>query len=60
MKNKADKNTLKSLVIGMVVLDVVALFNLILQLYLNDVFYQSYIVLLISNIVVFVAYKINK
>lgn len=60
MKNKADKNTLKSLVIGMVVLDVVALFNLILQLYLNDVFYQSYIVLLISNIVVFVTYKINK
>ncbi len=60
MKNKADKKTLKSLVIGMVVLDVVALFNLILQLYLNDVFYQSYIVLLISNIVVFVTYKINK
>lgn len=60
MKNKADKKTLKSLVIGMVVLDVVALFNLILQLYLNDVFYQSYIILLISNIVVFVTYKINK
>ena len=60
MKNKADKKTLKSLVIGMVVLDVVALFNLILKLYLNDVFYQSYIVLLISNIVVFVTYKINK
>lgn len=60
MKNKADKKTLKSLVIGMVVLDFVALFNLILQLYLNDVFYQSYIVLLISNIVVFVTYKINK
>ena len=60
MKNKADKKMLKSLVIGMVVLDVVALFNLILQLYLNDVFYQSYIVLLISNIVVFVTYKINK
>lgn len=60
MKNNADKKTLKSLVIGMVVLDVVALFNLILQLYLNDVFYQSYIVLLISNIVVFVTYKINK
>lgn len=60
MKNKADKKTLKSLVIGMLVLDVVALFNLILQLYLNDVFYQSYIVLLISNIVVFVTYKINK
>lgn len=60
MKNKADKKTLKSLVIGMVVLDVVALFNLILQLYLNGVFYQSYIVLLISNIVVFVTYKINK
>ena len=60
MKNKADKKTLKSLVIGMVVLDVVALLNLILQLYLNDVFYQSYIVLLISNIVVFVTYKINK
>lgn len=54
------KNNLKSLFIAMVILDVVAILNLILQIYLKDVSYPSYLVLILSNIIVFATYKKNK
>lgn len=44
----------------MVILDVVAILNLILQIYLKDVSYPSYLVLILSNIIVFATYKKNK
>lgn len=56
----SSKKSLRQLTIGMVVLDFVALINLLIQIYLNDVSYSSYIVLLICNLVVFVTYKRNK
>ncbi len=57
MKNK---NSLKNLVVAMMILDVIAVLNLGLQVYLKDVSYPSYLVLILSNIVVFTTYKKNK
>lgn len=56
----SSKKNLKQLTIGMIVLDFVALLNLLIQIYLNDVSYSSYIVLLLCNLIVFVTYKRNK
>ncbi len=60
MKEKNNKNDLKNLVIVMIIFDVIALLNLVLQIYLKDVSYSSYVVLILSNIVVFTTYKYNK
>lgn len=54
-----NKN-LKKLVIAIIILDILSLFNLGLQIYLKDISYSSYIVLLICNIIVFGTYSINK
>lgn len=51
------KKVLKSFKIFMIIFDVLALLNLVLQLYMKDVMWSTYVVLLISNIVVFVACK---
>lgn len=64
-KNNLDglhnkKNNLKELAIGMIILDVIAVLNLILQIYLKDISYSSYVVLIICNVVVFTTYKFNK
>lgn len=56
----SSKKNLKQLTIGIIVLDFVALLNLLIQIYLNDVSYSSYIVLLLCNLIVFVTYKRNK
>ncbi len=58
-KNK-ERNVLKGSVIAIIIFDIIALFNLALQIYLKDITYSSYIVLLFSNIIVFVTYKISK
>ncbi len=55
-----SKNNLKNLVVAMIILDVIAVLNLGLQVYLKDVSYPSYLVLILSNIVVFTTYKKNK
>lgn len=55
-----SKNSLKNLVVAMMILDVIAVLNLGLQVYLKDVSYPSYLVLILSNIVVFTTYKKNK
>lgn len=55
-----SKNSLKSFVIAMIILDVTALLNLVLQVYLKDISYSSYLVLILSNIIVFTTYKKNK
>lgn len=55
-----SKNSLKNLVVAMIILDVIAVLNLGLQVYLKDVSYPSYLVLILSNIVVFTTYKKNK
>lgn len=60
MKEKNNKNNLKNLVIVMIIFDVIALLNLVLQIYLKDISYSSYVVLILSNIVVFTTYKYNK
>ena len=58
--NKNNNNNLKQLSIGMLVLDFIALINLVIQIYLKDISYSSYIVLLICNLVVYITYKKNK
>ena len=58
-KNK-ERNVLKGSVIAIIIFDIIALFNLALQIYLKDITYSSYIVLIFSNIIVFVTYKISK
>lgn len=55
MKDK--KNNLKKLLIGMLILDVIAVLNLGLQIYLKDISYSSYLVLILSNMAVFITYK---
>lgn len=55
-----SKNSLKNLVVAMMILDVIAVLNLGLQVYLKEVSYPSYLVLILSNIVVFTTYKKNK
>lgn len=55
-----SKNSLKNLVVAMIILDVIALLNLGLQFYLKEISYPSYLVLILSNIVVFTTYKKNK
>lgn len=57
---KRKNKNLKQLVIAMIILDILALFNLGLQIYLKDITYSSYVVLVICNIVVFGTYKTNK
>lgn len=55
-----SKNSLKNLVVAMMILDVIVVLNLGLQVYLKEVSYPSYLVLILSNIVVFTTYKKNK
>lgn len=61
--NKSDDKTkkhLKELIIGMVVVDVLTIFNLFFQIYLGEVSYLSFIMILICNIIVFMICKLKK
>ncbi len=60
VKIDVNKNNLKQLIVGVIILDCFSIFNLILQIYLNDISYFSYILLFICNLVVFITYKLNR
>lgn len=49
------KKTLKTLKAIMIFLDVIALIILAFQIYLKDVAYYSYVILIICNIITFMA-----
>ena len=57
--NKVKTNNLKQLIIGMIALDLLAILNLVLQIYLNDVSYFSFVLIIICNLVVFIMYRLN-
>ena len=52
--------TLKRLIYVMLAFDVFALIYLGVQIYFKDITYSSYVVLLFSNFVVFLMYKLEK
>lgn len=55
-----SKNRFKKFIIPMLILDLVGIINLILEIYLKDISYSSYIVLIICNIIVFGLNLTNK
>lgn len=57
---KSKKSNLKKYLIAMLIIDVIAVLNLGLQIYLKDISYPSYLVLILSNIIVFITYKRSK
>jgi hypothetical protein len=54
------RKSLKTLKIMMMVLDVVALVILAFQIYLKDVAYYSYVILIICNVITFMAKPVQK
>ena len=52
--------SLKRLIYVMLAFDVFALIYLGVQIYFKDITYSSYVVLLFSNFVVFLMYKLEK
>ena len=61
IETKEEKlKTLKRLIYVMLVFDVFALIYLGVQIYFKDITYSSYVVLLFSNFVVFLMYKLEK
>lgn len=60
LRSKIKANNLKQLITGVIILDCFSILNLILQIYLDDISYFSYVILFICNLVVFITYKFNK
>ena len=61
IETKEDRlKTLKRLIYIMLAFDVFALIYLGVQIYFKDITYSSYVILIFSNFVVFLMYKLEK
>ena len=52
-KDKVEDSNFKKFIIPMVILDIVGIANLAFEIYLKEILYISYIILVLCNIIVF-------
>mgnify|MGYP003485820593 CR=1 FL=1 len=58
--NVIDKNRLKVYIITIIIIDILAIFNLVLSIKINDINIMPYILLFLSNSLIIAAYVKSK